>query len=155
MHQGPDGVLYYADIVGGTISRLQISATAALPPANAVIGAGTDEFVLRVQQDAYQGSAQYTVSIDGMQVGGVLTASATRASGQSDTLTVRADLAPGNHRAEIRLLNDFYAGTADTDRNLFVKCATYNGATVGFAALELFSQGAASFTFNETAPIIR
>ncbi|SFL49006.1 calcium-binding protein, partial [Methylobacterium pseudosasicola] len=40
------------------------------------IGTGSDQLVLRISQDAYQGDAQYTVSVDGKQIGGVLTAHA-------------------------------------------------------------------------------
>jgi len=117
--------------------------------ANPVIGSGPDTLVLQLQQDAYQGSAQYTVSIDGTQVAGVQTASATRASGLFDTLTVQADLAPGNHTVAVNFLNDAYAGTPSTDRNLFVTSGTYNGVSVPGAQLDLLSSGPASLGFTE------
>jgi hypothetical protein len=50
--------------------------------------------VLRISQDAYQGSAQFTVSVDGTQINGTLTASALRGSGQTDTVTVLASSRP-------------------------------------------------------------
>ena len=115
-----------------------------------VIGAGPDTLQLQLQQDAYQGSAQYTVSIDDAQIGSVQTAVATRASGQFDILNVRADLAPGPHNVEVRFLNDAYAGTSGTDRNLFVSSVRYNGATVGSAGRELFGQGTALIGFTDT-----
>src|SRR5206468_351785 len=40
------------------------------------VGTGPDKLVLNISQDAYQGDAQYTVSVDGKQVGGTLTAHA-------------------------------------------------------------------------------
>jgi hypothetical protein len=55
-------------------------------PVVLTAGTGIDALVLKISQDAYQGSAQYTVSVDGVQVGGTFTASASHAAGQSDTL---------------------------------------------------------------------
>jgi len=37
---------------------------------------GPDTIVLYVQEDAYQGDAQYTVAVDGTQVGGIRTETA-------------------------------------------------------------------------------
>lgn len=147
--QGPDDALYYADIVAGTIGRWQILATETPVSASLTVGDGPDALVLQLQQDAFQGDAQFTVSIDGVQVGDTLTATATRASGQFDTLVVRGDLAPGEHNAVVTFLNDAYDGTADTDRNLFLDAATYNGATVPGAAQGLFAAGPVSFAFTE------
>ena len=125
------------------------------PPAagaSVTVGSGSDTLVLKLSQDAYQGNAQYTVSLDGAQVGGVLTASATRASGLLDTLTVRADLAPGAHRVAVNFLNDRYDGSAATDRNLYVESGTYNGDTIAFTAKQLLSSGPAFIDFTEVAP---
>ncbi len=124
------------------------------PPAGSVtVGGGSDALVLRVTQDAYLGSAQYTVSVDGTQIGGVLTATSLRGSGASDTLTVRGEFAAGGHTATVNFLNDEYGGTPTTDRNLYVESATYNGAAVADSARTLLSAGPASFGFTEVSPI--
>ncbi len=129
--------------------------SATPPPAAAAasvtVGSGSDALVLRLQQDAWQGSAQYVVKVDGNQVGGVQTASATRASGQSDTLTVRGDFATGAHRAEVVFLNDAYGGTAATDRNLYVNGGSYNDGALNFTAKSLLSNGAAAIDFTDAA----
>jgi serralysin len=52
------------------------------------VGNGEDRLVLGISQDAYQGSPQCTVRVDGAQTGGVLTAEALHAAGRSDTVTV-------------------------------------------------------------------
>jgi hypothetical protein len=116
-------------------------------PAGPTVGAGPDALVLRISQDAWQGSAQYTVSVDGVQVGGTFTASALRGSGQADTVTVLGNWSGGNHTATVAFLNDAYGGTASTDRNLYVESAAYNGAAVPGAARTLLSAGPASFGF--------
>ncbi len=125
------------------------------PPGGSTttVGSGSDTLSLRVTQDAYQGSAQYTVSVDGVQVGGVITATALRGSGQSDTVNVLGEWTPGAHTVTVNFLNDLYGGTAATDRNLFVDTATYNGAAVPNAFLWLGSAGPQSFGFTDSSPI--
>ena len=117
--------------------------------SSGTVGSGSDTLVLRISQDAYQGSAQYTVSVDGRQIGGTFAASASHAAGQSDTLTLLGDWAAGNHTVQVNFLNDAWGGSSSADRNLYVDGATYNGATVGGAARSLLSAGPASFGFTE------
>ena len=57
-------------------------------PSDATIGSGPDAVVLKVSQDAFQGDARYTVSIDGVQVDGTLTAGALHSLGEQDTVAV-------------------------------------------------------------------
>jgi hypothetical protein len=117
-------------------------------------GSGPDTLVLKINQEAWQGSAQYTVKVDGVQIGGTFTASALRASGQFDTLTLKGDWAAGAHKVEINFLNDGWGGSAATDRNLFVDSASYNGQAVSASKLNLTSQGAKTFSFTEAeAPV--
>ena len=74
-------------------------------------GTGPDSLVLKISQDAYQGTPQYTVSVDGKQVGGTFTASASHAAKQSDTLTLKGDWAAGAHKVSVKFLNDAWGGT--------------------------------------------
>lgn len=121
-------------------------------PVTHSAGSGADSLVLKISQDAYQGDAQYTVSVDGKQVGGTFTASAWRSAGQSDTLTLKGDWAAGEHKVEVKFLNDAWGGSADTDRNLHVDAATYNGAAVSGAAQAIESDWkAGAFSFTEAA----
>src|SRR5262249_46462395 len=126
--QGPDGSVYYADLVNGVIGRLGI--TDANTPVNLTVGSGADTLVLKISQDAFQGSAQYTVSVDGQQIGGTLTAGAPHAAGLDDTVKVLGNFAPGPHTLTVNFLNDLFQGTSDTDRNLYVDGVTYDGAAV-------------------------
>lgn len=61
--------------------------TVAPPPSGSVptsvFGQGPDTLVLRMSEDAYLGGAQFTLSVDGVQQGGVLTTMASHATGQS------------------------------------------------------------------------
>ncbi|MBL6081652.1 family 16 glycosylhydrolase [Belnapia sp. T18] len=127
-------------------------AQTAFNPLSLTAGSGPDSLVLKLTQDHWQGSAQYTVKVDGVQVGGTFTASALRGSGQFDTLTLKGNWAAGAHKVEVNFLNDGWGGTSDTDRNLYVESATYAGLAVGGAALNLGRSGAQSFSFTEQPP---
>ena len=123
-------------------------------PVTLSAGTGPDSLVLKISQDAYQGDAQYTVLVDGKQIGGTFAASAAHASGQSDTLTLKGDWAAGAHKVEVKFLNDAWGGSADTDRNLHVDAATYNGAAVSGAAQEIASDWqAGAFSFTDVASV--
>ena len=87
-------------------------------------GSGSDCLVLRVAQDAFRGSAKYTVSVDGKQVGGTFTADAVRGSGTADTLTLKGDWTEGPHQVSVAFLNDLWVPGAG-DRNLYVEGASY------------------------------
>lgn len=68
------------------------------------IGTGSDSLVLKINQDAHQGNATYTVKVDGVQIGGTLTAAALRSSNQHDTITVLGNWASGSHTVDITFL---------------------------------------------------
>ncbi len=156
----PDG--HDPGLYGATAAGSPPSSPAATPtptptptPTTAKVGSGPDALVLRISEDAYKGDAQYTVSVDGKQVGGTLTAHASHAAGQSDTVTVNGDWAAGDHTVGVTFLNDAYDGTPTTDRNLYLDSATYNGAAVSGGHLTLLSAGTQNFTAHEagqTAP---
>ena len=127
------------------------SATTPASPAPVTLGAGADSFVLDVSENAWQGDAQYTVSINGAQIGGVQTATASHAAGASQTVTVDGDWGPGIQTASIAFINDAYGGNADADRNLYVSNAAYDGRPTTPASAALMSNGAATFTTADPA----
>ena len=93
------------------------------------IGSGSDKLQLGVSENRYQGDAQFTVSVDGQQVGGTLTTTATHGSGPVDFVNVFGDWTLGNHTVTVNFLDE-------------------NGATLGAGTLKpvtawdrLFSTG--------------
>ena len=118
-----------------------------------VIGVGPDVLALQMAEDAWGGDAQYTVSVDGAQIGGVQTATASHSAGSAQTLDVDGNFGAGQHTVSVDFLNDAWGGSASTDRNLFVDNGAINGQTISGADLTLGVDGAQSFTFQEpTAP---
>jgi hypothetical protein len=131
-----------------------VPAPAPLPaPAPApvtaatVMGAGARTLALMISEDAWLGDAQFTVAIDGVQVGGVQTATASQGAHAAQEFDVRGDFAAGAHTATVNFLNDAWGGTAATDRNLYVQSAALDGAQVPNAAAAMLSGGPRGFSF--------
>ncbi len=124
----------------------------AAAPATLSVGSGSDTLALQVSEDAWQGDAQFTVSVDGTQIGGTQTATASHGAGQTQTVNVLGTFSAGLHTATINFLNDAWGGTTATDRNLYVNSATLDSTAVPNAGLTLLSGGPQSFSFNEASP---
>jgi beta-glucanase (GH16 family) len=113
---------------------------------DAAIGSGPDQLVLAISGDAYKGDALYEVLVDGTQIGGIQTAHASHAAGQSDHLLVQGNWGSGTHDAAVVFLNDAWDGTPATDRNLYIDGATYNGVDVNGAQHAQMGMGAFHFS---------
>ena len=119
---------------------------------------------LSVSEDAYQGNAQFVVLVDGKQVGGVQTATASHAAGQWQNIMLTGNFGPDPSQVAVKFINDAWGGSAATDRNLYVASLTYDGTTLaGDAAVNqaggyssgsaaaLNTNGAVTFTLPQTA----
>ena len=139
-----------------TVAAASPALLTLLPAPVSVPAPFASRLVLSLSEDAWQGDAQFTISIDGQQVGGVRTATASHAAGQSQAFAIDTTLSAGTHQVGITFVNDAWGGTASTDRNLFLNAATYNGQSVAGSTAALFSNGTASFSLtatNQTAPV--
>jgi hypothetical protein len=116
----------------------------------------TRSIQLYIAEDAYQGDAQFTVSVDGAQIGGVQTATVPRSSGQEQIFNVFGPIGPGPHNVTINFLNDLYGGTPATDRNLYVDRIDRGGDTIAVNQ-SLYFGGSATFSIGTnlfpTSPI--
>ncbi len=123
-------------------------------PGAVSVGSGADTLVLNMAEDAYQGDAQFTVAVDGQQIGGTQTTTAILNQGQSQEFDVHGNFGSGGHTVSVSFLNDqiggFYPGTnwaIDTeDRNLYIMGTSLNGGSPASGApLELSNDGTANF----------
>ncbi len=96
-----------------------------IPPV--ITGSGPDQLVLSMSEDAYKGDAQFTVAVDGVQLGGTFATPAQHAAGASQSFVFNGDWGVGAHTVTVNFLNDAYAGTPATDRNLYVNGVSYDG----------------------------
>ncbi len=151
---------YAAPVVGATTTPTTTTpptvvssppTPVAHAPATLAAGSGSDSLVLKLSEDAYNGDAQYTVKVDGVQVGGTFTAAALHGAGD-DTLTLSGTWGSGAHKVTVNFLNDAWGGTATTDRNLHVDAISYNGkaASIASGAGDLMSAGPVDFSIAAT-----
>ena len=119
----------------------------------ATVGSGPDSLVLQVSEDAYQGDAQFTISVDGVQQGGTQTVTAKLGLGQAEAFTVLGSFGTSQHTVSVNFLNDAYGGSPSLDRNLYVDEARINGAQVANSGLTELAGGSQNFSFvgNDTA----
>ena len=110
------------------------------------VRAGADTLALTMNEDEWQGDAAFTVSVDGVQVGGTNTVGAIHGANTQE-FDVKGDFGPGAHHVEVDFLNDNWSWFNGADRNLYLKSATFDGATVPTGGLALLSQGAQSLDF--------
>ena len=108
-----------------------------LPP----ITLGTGISTLRLVLTSLGQPAEFTVSIDGTQVGGVQTTSADGSSGQDQELDLLGDFATGTHSVTLTLLNS-------SGSTLAVESAAYDGTPLTDAALTIASASAATIGFT-------
>jgi uncharacterized protein YdeI (BOF family) len=130
-------------------------STPTTTPSAVDVGSGADTLVLNMAEDSYEGDAQFTVSVDGKQVGGTLTTTAEVEQGQQQAFDVHGDWGSGTHTVSVTFTNDkigdLYPGTDlavdTTDRNLYVMGASLDGGTaVDGLPWELSSDGSTDFS---------
>ena len=132
------------------ILEISAGANSAVPPPTQ-IGNGTQTLTLQMSEDAWEGNANFTVSIDGQQVVGTQTAVASHGQGQNQEFDVLGNWGSGAHQVTVDFLNDAYGGTEATDRNLYTDSASYQGSSVAGAANTFWSAGSYSFTLPASA----
>jgi hypothetical protein len=105
---------------------------------------------LNVSEDAYLGDAQYTVKVDGTQIGGVRTATTLHSSGDADVVSLTGNWGVGTHAVQLQFINDANGGTAATNRNLYVNSIALNGVTQSGTTAAMDSNATRSFNVGGT-----
>ncbi len=104
------------------------------------VGSGPDSIAINVSEDAYNGDAQFVLSVDGVQIGGVQTASVPHSERQQQTFLVNGNFGAGPHVLGVNFLNDAYGGSPDADRNLWIGTVQAGGVTYA-TEIPLFNNG--------------
>ncbi len=110
------------------------------------VATGASPLVLQLSEDAYQGDAQFTVSVDGKTLGGAQTVSASHGAGAVQNFAFAQAMAAGTHDVAVSFLNDAWGGTAATDRNLYVNAIDANGAALPGTAATLMTTSTQHFS---------
>ncbi len=145
-----DRNLYVGQVTfDGQVSKS--AAVAQMANGTAHMATGASPLVLQLSEDAYQGHAQFTVTVDGKSLGGAQTVTASHAAGGVQNFAFAQVMAAGTHDVAISFLNDAWGGTAATDRNLYVHAVNANGAALPGTAASLMS--ASTQHFSVTVPV--
>ena len=137
---------------GSADDRRHCDRVVAAAAGPVTTGTGSDTLVLSMSEDAYQGDAQFTVAIDGKQLGGTFTTTALHTAAVSQNFIFKGDWAIGTHTVTVNFLNDASGGTAATDRNLYVNGLSYDGTATGQSAA-FMSAGPQNFSVTDTTPM--
>jgi hypothetical protein len=128
------------------------SSTSSTTPGPIDVGSGADTVALLVSEDPYMGDAQFTVSVDGKQVGGTLTTTAVAWQGQQQAVYLHGDWGSSAHTVTVSYLSDTIGalgptGTAldNQDQNLYVTGVSYDGIQAGGTPWELDTVSSHSF----------
>jgi hypothetical protein len=140
----------------GLQSVLPTTAKSARPPKNAESPSPTPmpthTLVLRLSKGAWQGDAQLTMSVDGVQIAGPTAVTASHAAGQWQDFTCSGNWGDGSHQVTVSFINDAHRGTPTTGRNLHVGGLVYDGQNYPDATATLFANGSITFTVGGTPP---
>ena len=129
-----------------------IAATSVPSPAAVVTGSGPDTITLMMSEDAYQGDAEFTVSINGQQYGAVFTTTAQNRLGQSQDFIFNGTFNTGTNTVAVSFLNDAYGGSPSEDRNLYVLGASQNGVASASTDLVFFGNTTQLLTVGTPVP---
>ncbi len=155
------GVQFLNDAWGGTattdrnlyVNAVTLDGQASAAPPATLYANGTTHFamaasplVLQLSEDAYQGDAQFTVSVDGKAPGGAQAVTALHSKGAVQNFAFGQSMAAGTHDIAVSFLNDAWGGTAATDRNLYVNAIDVNGAAMAGTAATLFGTSTQHFS---------
>ncbi len=140
-------------------SNFTVAAPIPSGPINLIgpaTGSGPDTASITVSQDAWQGSAQFVVDVNGTQIGGVQTVDASvlhNASG-TETYSVMGNFSniSGSDKISVSFINDAYGGSPSKDRNLYVDKVSLDGIASPTPATPLWSNGTANFTVAAPKP---
>ena len=142
-----EGATFNGAAVSGSAVTLSNAGSASFgfsgvaAPAGAVaLGNGPDQLALAMAERGQPAGAEFTVDVDGSQIGGVQVVTADSTAGQSQTFDVFGEFAPGSHAVSINYLNA-------SNSLLLLETATLNGTTISGAPQVLSNVGSQGFTF--------
>ncbi|MGD0109115.1 MAG: Ig-like domain-containing protein [Rhodopila sp.] len=140
------------DIAGNVSAASPVLALSVVAPPGTTSG-GSDTLSLNVAATAINGSAknaEFTVSVDGTQVGGVQTVTGLETAGGGQTINLTGNFgAAGPHTVAVTYLDGF-TGSAAYGGMLFINAVSMDGLTV-FPDTQTEYDGTSSYTLQKPA----
>ena len=140
---GPNNRTLDQSDIAGIQSLYGAPATAAASAAST--SSQPDTLVLNLSEDAWQGDAQFSVSLDGRSLGSAQAVTVSHTAGDTEQFTFQGDFGIGPHDLAISFLNDAWGGTTQTDRNLYVDGVEYDGVQLAQGTAALYTNSTAHF----------
>jgi len=150
-----DGVLHPGNAVFTVNDTTAVPAgapsTPTTTPTPVSAGSGPDKLVLKMAEDPFEGDAQFTVKVDGKQIGGTFTTTAVQWQGQEQEFNLFGAFGTGAHKVDVTFVNDHAKlnsngmGWDHMDRNLFINSISLNGGQAT-TPWEIPQNGTKSFT---------
>ena len=131
------GATTRADIAVATAAPWNVSGTPLAVPLTVpkkVPVADRGILALRISGDAYHGEARFNLFVDGIQVSGDLTATASHAAGETQPFTIAGSFTRDPHSVTVRFINDLNSDTTSSGRALYVDAMSFNGVPFGAPA---------------------
>ena len=129
---------------------IEINPATVTPPSitfinGPTVGKGVHTLAVYLSEDAYLGDAKTQIAINGKNAfASPQTVTAQQNDGEQEIFTIKGNWTTPPTVA-VSFLNDAWAGTPSTDRNLYIAGAKYDGQVVPSAPHALFSAGTQSF----------
>jgi hypothetical protein len=117
------------------------------------LGTGSHTAQLLLAEDFYAGDVQVTISVNGVQLGGVQTVTAQQANSAQELFTLKGNWT-GTPAISVNFMNDAWNGSTGNgnDRNLYIDGISYDGVTVSTAIRPVLWSGPA---YLSTKPVTR
>ena len=137
-----------------TSSGAQSFGFTGAPVQPVTIGSGPDAFVLDISNvpAPASGSGQFTITVDGVPQGGVQTAGALHAFGQTQPFVVEGTFGPSAHAVGIDFLNGAVSAGATGQVQLSVDSMSYDGIALIGGAGTFTSAGIYAFQTPQQQP---
>jgi len=128
------------------------SNTAQPAPAATITTAGgttaaVSTLTLHLSEDAWQGNAQFLVSVDGKALNAATEVTALHKDGSVQDFAFAGSFGAGPHDVAVSFLNDAYGGSAATDRNLYVNAIDLDSQHKNVGAV-LYGNGTQHFSIG-------
>ncbi len=128
----------------GQAGTTTLTSRPALSVASPITGPAQSTLAFNLSEDAGHGDAQAYIRVDGQQLGGLQTITASHALGQAQRLSFIVALAAGPHTASVLFINHASDATGAGARNLYVESLDLGAQHVA-AAATLNRNGTANF----------
>lgn len=143
---GTDRNLYVDSVAVDGVNQNKSAALMQDGDATFLVAAAPTHDLLRIglSGDMWQGAPRFLIIVDGEQMGGERTTSASHVGHAVEYFDIATRSATGKHDVVVRFLNDLWGGNAAQDRNLYVDSIALNGEDRHMAAA-LTREGDAAF----------